>query len=109
MQLFAFLLDEKDLTGTNCETRIDEIVAMGSKATQTYKLKDTTGKFNMNAKRFNEDQIEYIKTTLGEQLYFYGYSNHPDNDPDHQTAFFDFGSEHDPKHVEAFNGFRKVN
>ena len=46
MGLFAFLLDVDDLTGTNAERRIDQVVAMGTKATISYNLKSTTGKFD---------------------------------------------------------------
>jgi len=106
MKLFAFLLDEEDLTGTNCERRIDEVVAMGSGASVTYKLKNTTGKFNVQAKRYNEEQIEYIKETLDSQLYFFGYANHPEEE--NATAFFDF-ADHKPENLEQHYGFRKLN
>ena len=33
MGLMSFLLEEPDLQGTNAERRIEEVVAMGSKAT----------------------------------------------------------------------------
>ena len=41
-RMMKFLLGEMDLSGTNAERRIKEVLAMGSKATQTYSLKDTT-------------------------------------------------------------------
>lgn len=44
-----FLLGERDLTGTNAERRIAEVIAKGAKASETYELKDTTRKFNQNA------------------------------------------------------------
>ena len=43
MGLFAFLLGVRDLSGTNTERRIDQVLAMGRKATITYNLKPTTG------------------------------------------------------------------
>ena len=104
--MFKFLLDLDSLEGTNAETRIKEVVAMGSKATQTYNLKDTTGKFNINASRYTESQIEYMKEKIGDQLYFFGYSNHPEEE--HNTAFFNF-DEHKPENLAQFNGFRRVN
>ena len=39
-QMFRFLLDLDDVSGTNAERRINEIVSGGVK---TYKLKHTTG------------------------------------------------------------------
>ena len=43
MSLFCFLLGEDDLTGSNAERRIDEVVAMGKQGSQIYNLKPTTG------------------------------------------------------------------
>ena len=43
MGVFSFLLDVETLEGTNAERRIDQVVAMGTSAAQTYKLKATTG------------------------------------------------------------------
>ena len=40
--IMKFLLDLPDLEGTNAERRIQEVIAMGHKATKTYSLKDTT-------------------------------------------------------------------
>ena len=41
------MLGERDLTGTNAERRIKEVIAKGSAATQTYKLKETTKKYRV--------------------------------------------------------------
>ena len=46
MGLMSFLLEVKDLTGTNMERRIDQLVSKGKAAVTTYNLKDTTGKFD---------------------------------------------------------------
>jgi len=43
MGLMSFLLEQRDLTGTNAERRIDEVVAKGKGAATTYRLKSTTG------------------------------------------------------------------
>ena len=44
--IMRFMLGQKDITGTNAERRIKEVVALGAGATRTYTLKDSTGKFN---------------------------------------------------------------
>ena len=44
---------------------------------------------------------------MREQLYFFGYTNHPEIE--HETAFFDFGEDHKPDHLIDFKGFIKVN
>ena len=44
MGLFSFLLEERDLSGTNAERRIEQVLSKGSP--KTYKMKDTTGKFD---------------------------------------------------------------
>ena len=53
--IMRFFLGMEDITGTNAERRVQEVIAKGHKATQsTYKLKETTLKFNAQAKRFND-------------------------------------------------------
>lgn len=49
-----FLLNIDDLSGTNAERRINEVIEMGKEATQTYKLKSTTGKLNPNRHRYTD-------------------------------------------------------
>jgi hypothetical protein len=41
--IFKFFLDMEDITGTNVERRIDEVIAMGSNASRIYQTKATTG------------------------------------------------------------------
>lgn len=48
MGLMSFLLEDKDLSGSNAERRIEQVVSKGSKGATTYKLKDTTGKFDQH-------------------------------------------------------------
>ena len=43
MGLMSFLLEQKDLSGTNVERRIEQVISKGSSAAQTYRLKSTTG------------------------------------------------------------------
>ena len=50
-----FLLDVDDLSGTNCERRIEEISKMGREASVSYKLKSTTGKFNAQRKHYTDE------------------------------------------------------
>lgn len=77
---------------------------MGSGASQSYKLKDTTGKFNVNKNKYNEDQIKFIQEQNAEILYYFGYTNHPSES--NPTAFFEF-KEHKPEHVAKYYGFKQ--
>ena len=52
MGLFGFLLGVRDLSGTNAERRIDQVLAMGRKATISYNLKPTTGKLNVHEDKY---------------------------------------------------------
>lgn len=104
--VMKFLLDVDTLEGTNCMRRLEQMAAMGSKAGTSYKLKSTTGKFNVNAPMYTDAQMEFIKETNAEFLYLFGYSNHPNEE--NRTAFFNFDS-HKPEHVEKYYGFRKIN
>lgn len=64
--MMKFTLDLNDLTGTNMERRINEIRAMGSKATDTYKLKEHSKlkAFNTKKSMFNAEQLEYIQNKM---------------------------------------------
>ena len=83
------MLGERDLTGTNAERRIKEVIAKGSSATQTYKLKETTKKYNINNTMYTADQKAWIKDHFKEMLHFFGYANVP-QDPDNHTAYYDY-------------------
>ena len=49
-----FLLDMDDISGTNVERRIAQIRELGTKASETYKLKSTTGRFNVNKSKYTD-------------------------------------------------------
>ena len=53
--LMRFMLGKRDLSGTNAERRIKEVLALGQKATQTYSLKDSTRKLNGNQHRYTAE------------------------------------------------------
>lgn len=75
--MMRFLLGVKDLTGTNAERRINEVLAMGAAATQTYTLKDSTKRNNANAHRYTEAQLDWVKENMSEMLTFFGYAKLP--------------------------------
>ena len=102
MGLMSFLLEEKDLSGTNMERRIDQIVAQGSKAAQTYNLKSTTGKFDQHRAKYNEELLAYIQDGLADHLYYFGYANVEDN----PTGFFEF-PDHTPERLASHMKFRE--
>lgn len=87
--MMRFLLGTKDLTGTNAERRIEEVLAMGQKATQTYSLKDSTKKNNANAHRYTEAQLGWIRDNMSEMLHYFGYAKLP-HDPENNTGFFEY-------------------
>ena len=108
--IMKFLIGENDLTGTNGERRVKEVIALGQKATLTYTLKDTTLKFNAQAKRYNNDQWEFVKETLKPMLYFFGYAKDP-HGGENNTGFFDYGplDQQDPELVKSFKGYKAMN
>ena len=101
-----FLLDVEDLAGTNCMRRLEQMAAMGAKASQSYKLKSTTGKFNINAKLYTKEQIDYIMDKNADLLYLFGYTNHPTIE--NKNAYFNF-DKHTKENVDKYYGFRKIN
>ena len=70
---------------------------MGASASQSYKLKSTTGKFNVNAHKYTAEQIKFIQDTNEEILYYFGYTNHPSEE--NSTAFFNI-TEHKKENVD---------
>jgi hypothetical protein len=53
--IMKYITGLNDLTGTNAERRVNEVIAKGHKATQTYDLKDSTKRFNSSSKFFNRE------------------------------------------------------
>ena len=74
---------------------------MGKSATQIYKLKATTGKFNTHTEKYTQEQKKFIQETLDDQLYYFGYANVEDN----PTGFFEF-EEHSSENLAQFEKFR---
>ena len=103
--IFKYLLEIDDIEGTNAQRRIEQVVAQGRSATQTYKFKATTGQLNTNAKRYTKEQVDYIKQELGDLLYFFGYSN---IDEESYSNFYQF-DEHTEERKALHNGYKKVN
>ena len=87
--MMSFLLGKRDLTGTNAERRIKEVVGMGQKATQTYTLKDSTKRNNANVQRYTPEQLAWVGDEMKEMIHFFGYAKVP-SDPENNTGFFDY-------------------
>lgn len=79
---------------------------MGAAASQTYKLKNTTGNFNANASKYTPEMIENFKEVIGDQLYYFGYSNHPEEENPTAAIHFD---EHKEENLKQWMGFRQLN
>ena len=68
--IMKFLCNTKEIKGTNAERRIQEVIAKGKDATVTYQLKDSTRVLNPNVKKYNLDQLEFIKEELKDIIYY---------------------------------------
>ena len=82
------------LEGTVVEKRIHEIAGQGNTTKAIYKLKSTSTNMSRNAHMYTEAQMDYLKDQFRDQLYYFGYTNHPTEEND--TAFWEF-PESDPK------------
>ena len=102
-----FLLGKADLTNTNAERRIKEVLAMGAEATQAYALKSSTKMKNANVHRYTQEQIAWVTETCKEWLHFFGYAQVP-QDPDNATGFFEYDGT-DPELMRQYYGFRAQN
>ena len=87
--MMSFLLGKRDLSGTNAERRIKEVLAMGSGATQVYSLKESTKRLNANVHRYTDDQLAFISEHCKEWLHFFGYAKLP-QDSQNMTGFFEY-------------------
>jgi hypothetical protein len=92
MNMFRFMLNKNDLTGTVVEKRIKDIAAEGNEARYIYKLKDSKPQtLSKNNSLYSEANMEHLKKVLQEHINFFGYSNHPDIPAeDNPTSFFHY-------------------
>ena len=94
LELFCFLLEVPSLTGTVVEKRIEDYCSKGSTSAVIYNLKAPgTRNLSRNASMFTEEDINSIKTFCREYLYFFNYSDHPEEKADPDTTFFTFNGE----------------
>eukprot|EP00352_Strombidinopsis_acuminata_P004102 CAMPEP_0176383392 /NCGR_PEP_ID=MMETSP0126-20121128/33475_1 /TAXON_ID=141414 ORGANISM="Strombidinopsis acuminatum, Strain SPMC142" /NCGR_SAMPLE_ID=MMETSP0126 /ASSEMBLY_ACC=CAM_ASM_000229 /LENGTH=114 /DNA_ID=CAMNT_0017748449 /DNA_START=168 /DNA_END=512 /DNA_ORIENTATION=- len=103
-----FLLNMDDISGTNAERRINEVLAKSKSSTISYKLKESTLRFNANRKRYNASQKQRIRDYMSKVLYYFGYIKHPENTTEEMTAFYEF-DKHDPEMLKRHAKFREDN
>ena len=80
------------------------MLELGSSAAATYKLKSTTGKFNVHLDKYSAEQRQFIRDTMGDKLYYFGYANVDEN----PTGFFEFDG-HTEENLALHNKFRADN
>jgi len=107
MKIMSFLLNEKDLEGSNAQRRVREVIAMGRSATVTYSLKDTTTKFDSNRSKFTQEQQAWIKEEFKEMLHFFGYAKVP-QDPENTTGFTEYDGQ-DEHLNRVYKGYERQN
>ena len=96
LDVFRFILCQKDLAGTYVEHRIDELIRMGPEATRSYKLKNTDGRMGHAIDRYPHALQEHIKTELSDYCQFFGYFKTETN-PDTSFQLFDPPQGWEPK------------
>ena len=104
-----FLLAEPTLDGMNVQRRIQEIVAKGPGASETYKTKSTTRQANSQASRYTPDQIEKISQENAKFLHFFGYASAPKGHEPNEMGFFDFKEDRADSLTSEYYQFRKNN
>ena len=103
--IMKIMVNLNDLSGTNAERRVNEVLAKGKDATLTYSLKDNKRNLNNNVHRYTQAQLEFIKTELKEMLHYFGYAKIKE-DPDNETGYFEFDS--DPEMLKLYKGYRQL-
>ena len=106
-RMMKFFLGEVDLSGTNAERRVKEVIAKGAQATVTYQLKDTTRKYNSNARLYTEEQQEWIKEEFKDMVHFFGYAKVP-QDPENVTGFFEYDGSNEQLN-DMYRGYERHN
>ena len=106
-KMMQFMLGVKDLTGTNAERRVKEVIAKGASATLTYTLKDSTKRYNSNANKYLPEQRDWIKENFGDMLHFFGYAKLP-QDPENITGYYDYDGTNEALNSQ-YKGFEKHN
>lgn len=53
--IMKFLLNVTDISGTNAERRVKEVIAKGKDATLVYSIKDNTRQLGTNKKRYTKE------------------------------------------------------
>ena len=105
-EVFKFLLDAVDLEGTVVEKRIIEKFSAKNAPKSVYKLKSTDTNLSRNESMYTTEQLEKFKKQLKDHLYFFGYTNHPDEV--NKTAFFEF-EKHEKADLANFKKFQTMN
>ena len=104
--VFRFLYEVESIKGTVLEKRILEKCCGENRPKPSYKLKSTSSSLSRHADLYNDELLAKMKQELKDQLYFFGYTNHPEIE--HNTAFFEYKT-HDEADLASFNEFRRVN
>ena len=106
--IMKYIVGLDDISGTNAERRVKEVLAKGQKSTQTYDLKDSSKKFNSSMKYYTEAQVEYCKEELKEMLYFFGYVNSSLDKTENFTGFFEYDKATDLEMALLYNQHIRV-
>jgi len=105
--IMMFLNNMTDLTGTNAERRVLEVIAKGKDATVVYSLKDNTRSLATNHKRYTKEQMSFIENEMKDVLYYFGYVKH-ESDPESYTQFHEF-KDPNPELAKTYNCFKQLN
>lgn len=107
--ILKYFIGMNDLTGTNAERRIKEVMLKGAKATQTYTLKDTSKKYNAARQYYTDAQVEFAKDKLKDMMYFFGYAKSSTDDRENFTGFYEFDEATDREQANNYMSWKKNN
>lgn len=109
-EVFSFLLDIDDITGTVIEKRIDDVIAMGHSATVAYKLKPKPKAYKTARDMFTKEQQRHLFTTLYDYLKFYGYIKTGNPETDKYAVFEESDFEGlSLKHTDVTINYKQLN
>ena len=96
---------DREISGTVLEARIKQVCQSSKTTKAVYKLKSSSSDLSRNRSLYTDEQIAYLKDTLPNYLYFFGYI---DVDPDSKTNFFESES-HTEINLLKYRGYQRHN
>eukprot|EP00356_Strombidium_inclinatum_P005005 CAMPEP_0170501540 /NCGR_PEP_ID=MMETSP0208-20121228/38610_1 /TAXON_ID=197538 /ORGANISM="Strombidium inclinatum, Strain S3" /LENGTH=165 /DNA_ID=CAMNT_0010780145 /DNA_START=963 /DNA_END=1457 /DNA_ORIENTATION=+ len=116
LEMFKFILAERDLSGTIIEKRIKDVLNQGNN--YLYKPRQAGGGFHKHVDKVEKGQYQALMDNLEHYLHFFGYAKHettPEVDASrlarglNKFEFYDFNGGASKESVASYMDFEQLN